>query len=413
MAKSSSYFGLRTGSTKSLTFSVVDGKQITKDRVERIKNPRTFPQMTQRCVVATIGTAYAAMKSICNHSFEKKTAGMQCMREFMSENLKHIQISKEYDNGLFGFTKYQQAGLVPGSYIISKGSLPDACPDACITSVSTANGQVVVEVASGSGTLSIARSLGCRNFKDTCTIAIMYPKADGYYGFGAVRFTYKEADNVLESFSVSAFGDVAAATPAYVSDTLKVEVQMSDNFAADATVSNTYMAAITSRMVNGNWLRSNAQFDVTDATPTLAEAISTYPIGEERILNGGGIFTPSQEGSHLPDQGGSTAPDPNNQNGNENQNQNQNQNQGSLASPVISGLTPFEETTEVTITGPDGAEIRYTTDGSTPTSESSLYSEAVTLSETATVKAIAIKDGQTSEVASKLFTKGNGDSIED
>ncbi|MBO7067556.1 MAG: chitobiase/beta-hexosaminidase C-terminal domain-containing protein, partial [Bacteroidaceae bacterium] len=104
-----------------------------------------------------------------------------------------------------------------------------------------------------------------------------------------------------------------------------------------------------------------------------------------------------------------------NQNGNQNgnENQNENQNQGSLASPVISGLTPFEETTEVTITGPDGAEIRYTTDGSTPTSESSLYSEAVTLSDTATVKAIAIKDGQTSEVSSKLFTKGNGDSIED
>ncbi|MBO7068641.1 MAG: chitobiase/beta-hexosaminidase C-terminal domain-containing protein [Bacteroidaceae bacterium] len=102
-----------------------------------------------------------------------------------------------------------------------------------------------------------------------------------------------------------------------------------------------------------------------------------------------------------------------NQNGNENDNENQNQNEGSLASPVISGLTPFEETTEVTITGPDGAEIRYTTDGSTPTSESTLYSEAVTLSDTATVKVIAIKDGQTSEVASKLFTKGNGDPIED
>lgn len=34
MAKSSTYFGLRRGSTKSLTFSVADGKQITKDRVE-------------------------------------------------------------------------------------------------------------------------------------------------------------------------------------------------------------------------------------------------------------------------------------------------------------------------------------------------------------------------------------------
>ena len=79
-----------------------------------------------------------------------------------------------------------------------------------------------------------------------------------------------------------------------------------------------------------------------------------------------------------------------------------------LASPTISGTTPFAETTSVSISGPDGAEIHYTTDGSTPTAESTLYSEAFTLSDTTTVKAIAIKDGESSEVASKLFTKGEG-----
>ena len=57
MAKSSTYFGLRRGSTKSHTFSVVDGKQITKDRVEGGKDPRTFAQMSQRCLVSTIGSA--------------------------------------------------------------------------------------------------------------------------------------------------------------------------------------------------------------------------------------------------------------------------------------------------------------------------------------------------------------------
>ena len=79
-----------------------------------------------------------------------------------------------------------------------------------------------------------------------------------------------------------------------------------------------------------------------------------------------------------------------------------------LAAPTISGTTPFAETTSVSISGPDGAEIHYTTDGSTPTAESTLYSEAFTLSDTTTVKAIAIKDGESSEVASKLFTKGEG-----
>ena len=45
MAKSTGYFGLRHGSTKSHTFQVVGGQQITKDRVEGGKNPRTLAQM--------------------------------------------------------------------------------------------------------------------------------------------------------------------------------------------------------------------------------------------------------------------------------------------------------------------------------------------------------------------------------
>ena len=82
----------------------------------------------------------------------------------------------------------------------------------------------------------------------------------------------------------------------------------------------------------------------------------------------------------------------------------------SVESPVISGETPFDESTEVTISGPDGAEIRYTTDGTAPNAESTLYSEAITLTDTATVKAIAIKNGESSEAATKVFTK-NGSNI--
>ena len=77
----------------------------------------------------------------------------------------------------------------------------------------------------------------------------------------------------------------------------------------------------------------------------------------------------------------------------------------SVTAPEISGTTPFTDTTQVTIQGPQGAEVRYTTDGSEPSAESSLYSEAITLSATTTIKAIAILDGETSAVASKTFTK--------
>ena len=87
------------------------------------------------------------------------------------------------------------------------------------------------------------------------------------------------------------------------------------------------------------------------------------------------------------------------------------QNGGSQAqtvmAPQITGTTPFAETTSVSIQAEQGAEIRYTTNGSTPTAESTLYSEAFTLSDSATVKAIAIMGGQSSEVASKTFTKSS------
>ena len=73
--------------------------------------------------------------------------------------------------------------------------------------------------------------------------------------------------------------------------------------------------------------------------------------------------------------------------------------------PVISGTTPFESSTEVTIAAAEGATIYYTNDGSTPTSGSTEYTEALTLEATTTIKAIAVKGGITSDVASKTFTK--------
>ena len=80
-----------------------------------------------------------------------------------------------------------------------------------------------------------------------------------------------------------------------------------------------------------------------------------------------------------------------------------------VAAPVISGTTPFTETSSATIScATAGASIYYTVDGSTPTSASTAYSGAIALSDTTTVKAVAVKDGVSSSVTTKVFTKGNG-----
>ena len=77
-----------------------------------------------------------------------------------------------------------------------------------------------------------------------------------------------------------------------------------------------------------------------------------------------------------------------------------------VATPSISGATPFATTTTVTLgCTTDGASIYYTTDGSDPSSSSTLYEDPFELNTGATVKAIAILGSDQSSIASKEFEK--------
>lgn len=76
-----------------------------------------------------------------------------------------------------------------------------------------------------------------------------------------------------------------------------------------------------------------------------------------------------------------------------------------VATPVISGTTPFDDETEVTIScETTGASIYYTLDGTTPSNQSTQYTGAFDINATTTVKAIAYKDNTASSVATKVFT---------
>lgn len=117
MAKSKSFFGLRTGSTKSLTFSVYRGTQVTKDRVSRVANPRTVAQMRQRAKVPLVAAARVALAGLIDHSFEGVPYGQASLLKFSSLNLA---------NGALNVASYPPNGVSNmgcADFIVSQGSL--------------------------------------------------------------------------------------------------------------------------------------------------------------------------------------------------------------------------------------------------------------------------------------------------
>lgn len=79
--------------------------------------------------------------------------------------------------------------------------------------------------------------------------------------------------------------------------------------------------------------------------------------------------------------------------------------QTTVAAPMITGEERFENTTLVTIQAQEGAQIYYTIDGQDPDDRSTMYTMPFTIDKTTTVKAVAVFNGKTSEIASKDFQK--------
>lgn len=118
MATSKSFFGLRRGSTKSLTFQVFRGQQVTKDRVAHVSNPQSNQQMAQRLIIPMVASARATLKTLVDHSFEGTPYGEQSLKEFSSSNLRKDALSK-----ILAYVPKGGMDCGLANYIISRGSL--------------------------------------------------------------------------------------------------------------------------------------------------------------------------------------------------------------------------------------------------------------------------------------------------
>lgn len=295
MATSKSFFGKRRGSTKSFTFAVFNGKQVTKEKPEQVKNPRTLAQMRNRMILTTSSAAYAAMKEIVDHSFQGYVYGLQNMSRFQSVNNKRLRANLEAETSQFAYDNYGEAKLLPGAYVIAEGSLAPI-PSAMIGCAITAADSVALTLMSGgaaealtANALNAALGLEVGELATLCFIADCGTEVG--YKFGFIRVYAKASgDVVLTTENLDTYftieSNVAIAVTSIADGNIVITATV------DGVLANGGLCygCIHSAQENGAWKRSDCTMTIADGTelvPTAEDAIATYPHGASKILNNG------------------------------------------------------------------------------------------------------------------------------
>lgn len=339
MAKSKGFFGIRTGSTKNFTFSELHGEQITKERVSKVKNPRTISQMRQRMLMATIGAAYSYLKSIADHSFEGKTVGQQNMSEFMRVNLNKFRDAAQNSNAAYAMNAYGDKLINPMRYILAKGSLP-ALP---YVINSTNQIELSYNVEDVSTAEKVYDAIGIKK-GDMVTFCWVVGTASLVAGV----FKYTPAQFNIVRLKADKSGAVASPHDAFSFESnhadLDINIVLSAKVLKLTTSEANFGAVILSRQNAGTWLRSDATMVGNKsiiAGVSVGNQLATYPIESELILNGG-------EMANKPAVGALPTP------------------QLSLAAYSIAISTKGGKSAAPKLTGaPDGAAVTYASDNTT------------------------------------------------
>lgn len=313
MAQSKSFFGLRKGSTKSLTFSVYNGKQVTKDRVIQVKNPRSSLQMKQRAIMATAVKAYSAMKEICDHSNETLPYGQKTMNWFIRENANLLRSMAPYCN-----LSYIQGNSVCNSYIVSKGSLnaPEVNYNGTLSFAANKPGfatEILTKSAEGITMDEVLKALGAKKDGDMVTF-IMLQNMDASASSNAAFYWLR----------LKFLADYIGSTIDFVENKISLTSLFTEGVGLETNIDNytegdfeitlhhvtkgnkhTYWITIgnpdtigdgqaactliASSKTDAGWLRSTSRLAYNDFDVNYNAALASYPTNGEKILNGGNM----------------------------------------------------------------------------------------------------------------------------
>ena len=287
MAQSKSFFGLRKGSTKSLTFQVLNGKQITKDRVYNVKNPQTLAQMQQRALMASVVTAYSAMKTICDHSFQGIEVGSKTMGEFIKTNIAVLKNAIPNIN----LTEYKTGVFAHNYYIVSKGTLPSLDHS---NNSGTHYFNIGKEWDENLTYAKLAENIG---LKKDGMITVMLVSGSVLYW---VRLKFTEAilasakkltkDTVLVTDMQSIDADSVEGNAIELAGAIKIgQNDLTMQSIIIDTESEESVALIKSIKEENVWKRSTEKMWYVGDSYDYSSNLSTYPVNTSLLLNGGNM----------------------------------------------------------------------------------------------------------------------------
>ena len=370
---------------------------------------RSEKQANTRCQLANVSANYQLFRCKKMQTFEGKEAGQNDFNIFVQVN---------YDRNPVFITKQDRkcGGCVLGNYQYSLGSLNP------IAISLNAGGVLVTNIGLGSLVINANTTVG------EFSAAVLANNKD-WQADDQLTFFY--AEQMVDSEGVPRASMDPYRMVMSTSDQTKLwNVVPALGFSSVSDGGSGYVLGMSLALSNAgaSWIHSRNDGDgekrvSTQRMKVVSDILATYQ-GEAAFLAsaksyGGintredyldpvnimadlGVASAAANGGTQQSSGGSGSGSGTQSGGNTGGNSG-----SSLSQPTISGSTPFAESTTVTITGPAGAELHYTNDGTTPTSASTLYSEPITLTDTATIKAVAVLNGETSAVASRTFTKSS------
>lgn len=287
-------------------------------------NPKTDKQLVQRVVMHTVGSSFAKMKEIVDHSFEGFKKGRDTQSYYIQQNIMWLRqrISQAIKAGstleeIYGFLPLKEKGFVVNEYQVSMGSLPrvkatwgDA--DGVVAAITTNTYQAVIDA------LGLLRG-------DQLTFLVLdqpFGSTDSYIGFHYARVILDptNADGSSAPLTTAFLTDGAITLPSVRNEgslTMSIDSTGLHFSNGDNTVLG--VAVIVSREAgDGKWLRSteylavegvegaNLQICIDAAKSGTTTAIS---MPNSVYLNNAGVTSEAESneegGGGLPGGGGS------------------------------------------------------------------------------------------------------------